>query len=109
MQIPSIRPERARALFKEGITSLDSVTQQSAKRLVDIFIRSDGFQSHRRSNSEDLTVKYSYLYSFSHKVLSEAHAIRLKQKFDPDHTLNNYMLQQTHKLKNGSEYMQLSD
>ena len=69
------------------------MTQQSAKRLVDIFIKADGFVSHRHSNSEDLTLKYNYLFSFSHKVLSEAHALRLKQKFDPDHTMNNYMMQ----------------
>ena len=60
---------------------------------MEVFIKADGFVSHRKSNTDDLTVKYSYLYSFSHKVLSEAQALRLKQKFDPDHTLNNYMMQ----------------
>ena len=76
---------------------------------MDIFVRTDGFVSHRKSNAEDLTVKYAYLYSFSHKILSEAHALRLKQKFDPDQTMNNYMMQQNHKLHHGSEYMALSD
>ena len=92
MQIPSLRPERARSLYKQGITTLEMVKDQSAKKLVDIFIKADGFISHRQSNQEDLTFKYSYLYSFSHKVLSEAHALCLKQKFDPDQTKNDYMM-----------------
>ena len=73
--------------------SVEQVTQQSARHLVNIFIKEDGFVSHRKSNQGDLDVKYSYLFSFSHKVLSEAHSLRLKQKYDPDHTLNNYMMQ----------------
>ena len=93
MQIPSLRPERARSLFKSGICSLEDVIKQNAKSLVDIFIKADGFVSHRRSNTEDLTTKYSYLYSFSHKVLSEAQAICLKKKFDPDKTTNDYLNQ----------------
>ena len=109
MQIPSLRPERARALYRNGITSLELVTQNSARELVDIFVKADGFVSHRQSNAEDLTVRYSYLYSFAHKVLSEAEALRIKQKFDPDKTAQNYLMQQTHKLLTGSEYMALSD
>ena len=103
-----MRPERARSLFKQGITTLEHVTQQSARQLVDIFIKADGFVSHRKSNQDDLTVKYNYLFSFSHKVLSEAHTLRLKQKYDPDHTLNNYMMQQNQAIHQ-SNYIALSD
>ena len=49
------------------------------------------------------------MYSFAHKVISEAQALLLKAKFDPDQTAQNYLMQQNHKLKSGSEYMALSD
>ena len=66
---------------------------------------SDGFVSHRKSNSENLEVKYGYLLSFSHKLLSEAHSLHLKQKFDPDQTRDNYMMAQNHKLLQQGEYL----
>lgn len=84
------------------------MTKQSVRQLVDIFMKSDGFMSLRKSNSEDLTIKYSYLFSFAHKVLSEAHTLHLKQKFDPDQTMNNYLAQQNQALHQ-SNYIALSD
>lgn len=76
MQISALRPDRARSLFRNGIESVESVAKtESPQDLVKIFMESDGFVSHRRSNTEDLTLKYAYLYSFASKVLSEAKAI----------------------------------
>mmetsp|Transcript_14559 Transcript_14559/g.19724 ORF Transcript_14559/g.19724 Transcript_14559/m.19724 type:complete len:192 (+) Transcript_14559:882-1457(+) len=93
MQIPSLRPERARSLFRAGITSQQQVVLHSAKQIVEVFIKADGFVSHRKSNAEDLSMRYSYLYSFAHKVISEAQALLLKAKYDPDATARNYLMQ----------------
>ena len=45
---------------------------KNVQQLVDVFMKSDGFVSHRRSNAEELQFKYDYLYTLSSKVLSEA-------------------------------------
>lgn len=65
--------------------------------------------THRKSNSDDLRLKYDYLYSFAHKVLSEAKQINLKRRYDPDCTMNNYLLQQPHKMMADVDFMLLSD
>ena len=59
--------------------------------LVDIFMKSEGFKSHRNSNSQDLRYKYDYLSTLASKVLSEAQTIQLKLKYDPDATVINYL------------------
>lgn len=74
--------------------------------MVKIFAKNDGFVTHRKSNSEDLRIKYDYLYSLAHKVLSEAKQIHLKRKFDPDATIQNYLMQQPHI---DADYVILSD
>lgn len=63
----------------------------SADQMVKIFAKNDGFVTHRKSNSDDLRLKYDYLYSLAHKVLAEAKQIGLKRKFDPDCTMQNYL------------------
>ena len=85
MQVPSLRPERARSLYRAGITTVEELSKvERVQELVNIFIKGDGFVTHAKSNSEDLNLKYSYLYSFSHKILSEAKTLTLKKQFDPD-------------------------
>ena len=76
MQIPSLRPERARSLYDANYQTVESIAEiQHADKLVKIFAKNDGFVTHRKSNSDDLRLKYDYLYSFAHKVLSEAKQI----------------------------------
>ena len=79
--------------------------------MVKIFAKADGFVSHRQTNADDLTLKYEYLYSFSHKVLAEAKAIMVKRKYDPDATANNYLALGVNNdtLLGGAELMMLSD
>jgi hypothetical protein len=64
------------------------VETQSVDKLVKLFAKNDGFVTHRQSNAADLTLKYEYLYSLSNKIYSEAKAIQLKRKYDPDCTVN---------------------
>jgi len=79
MQVPSLRPERARALYQEDITTVAKICElNSVHALVKVFQRKDGFVSHRKSNSDDLSLKYNYLFTFASKVLSEARAIQMK-------------------------------
>ena len=47
------------------------------------------------------------MYQFSNKLLSEAHAIQLKNQFKPESP--NRMMQQDHQLHDGAAYMLLSD
>ncbi len=79
--------------------------------MVKIFAKADGFVSHRQTNADDLTLKYEYLYSFSHKVLAEAKAIMVKRKYDPDATANNYLALGANNdtLLGGAELMMLSE
>lgn len=110
MQIPSLRPERARSLYESSIQTVESIVDlDSVDKLVKIFAKNDGFVTHRKSNSDDLRLKYDYLYSLAHKVLSEAKQISIKRKFDPDCTMNNYLQQQPHKLLTDADYVLLSD
>ena len=79
MQIPSLRPERARALYAADITTIEKVTEvREVHQLVSVFMKGDGFVSHRRSNAEELQFKYEYLYTLAAKVQSEAQQIRIK-------------------------------
>ena len=55
----------------------------SVELMVKIFAKNDGFITHRKSNNEDLSIKYDYLYTLTHKVLSEAKTLLLKKKYDP--------------------------
>ena len=89
----------------------DVANKCKADHMVKIFAKNDGFVTHRQSNAEDLTLKYEYLYSFSHKVLAEAKAILIKKKFDPDSTANNYLALglTTDNLFGGPDLMLLSD
>jgi DNA polymerase theta len=92
MQIPSLRPERARSLYEADFKTVESIVEMnSPDQMVKIFAKNDGFITHRKSNSDDLRIKYDYLYSLAHKVLSEAKTINLKRKFDPDCTMQNYL------------------
>ena len=76
MQIQSLRPERARSLYENNLETVESVANSnSVQDLVKIWAKNDGFVTHRKSNSEDLRIKYDYLYSLAHKVLAEAKAI----------------------------------
>jgi hypothetical protein len=76
MQIQSLRPERARSLYENNLETVESVADSnSVQDLVKIWAKNDGFVTHRKSNSEDLRIKYDYLYSLAHKVLAEAKAI----------------------------------
>jgi len=112
MQIPSLRPERARVLYNADFRSIEDVASNCrADNMVKLFAKNDGFVTHRQSNAEDLTLKYEYLYSFSHKVLAEAKAILIKRKFDPDSTANNYLALgiTTDNLFGGPDLMMLSD
>jgi len=112
MQIPSRRPERARVLYNNDFKTVEDVANKCRPDLmVKIFAKNDGFVTHRQSNAEDLTLKYEYLYSFSHKILAEAKAILIKKKFDPDSTANNYLALglTTESLFGGPEMMLLSD
>ena len=113
MQLPSLRPERARTLFNNGLLTVDDVSQIcGVEQMVKIFARADGFVTHRNSNSEDLSLKYEYLYSLSHKVLSEAKALILKRRYDPDCTANNYLANNDQKdllIGGGTDFMILSE
>ena len=92
MQLPSLRPDRARTLYSNGLLTVDSVAEcASVDSLVKMFVRADGFVTHRESNREDLQLKYEYLYSFSHKLVSEAKLLMTKRKYDPDCTTNGYL------------------
>ncbi len=51
MQISSLRPERARALYNSGLQSVEQVSQEGTiEGMVRIFQDNDGFMSHRKSN-----------------------------------------------------------
>ena len=69
-----------------GYESISSIVLRltNVEEMVSIFSKSDGFVTHRRSNQEDLTIKYDYLYSLAHKVMAEAYLIDLKRKHEPD-------------------------
>jgi hypothetical protein len=112
MQIPSLRPERARVLYNNEFRTVEDIANNcKADQMVKIFAKNDGFVTHRQSNADDLTLKYEYLYSFSHKVLAEAKAIMIKRKFDPDSTANNYLAMgiTADNLFGGPDLMMLSD
>ena len=92
MSLPSLRPERARALYNAGLQSVEQVSKDSTiEGLVKIFAKNDGFVSHRKSNEGDLRLKYDYLYTLAHKVCSEAKMIMIKRKVDPDRTATSYL------------------
>ncbi|CDW81021.1 dna polymerase theta [Stylonychia lemnae] len=94
MQCPSLRPERARALYNAGYTLVEEVAKEaSVDGMVKIFDKNDGFMSHRKSNTDDLKLKYDYYYTLAHKVLCEAKMIMVKRKVDPDRTMISYMQQ----------------
>ncbi len=94
MQMQSLRPERARALFNAGLTSVELVASDSTiEGMVRIFQQNDGFISHRKSNEGDLKIKYDYLYTLASKVSSEAKLIMVKRRIDPDRTMMSYMQQ----------------
>ena len=82
LQIPSLRPERARLLFDAGYDTVEQVSKiENDQTLVKLFMRAEGFKSHKKTNSEDLTLRYAHLYSFSHRIISEAKTVYIKQKF----------------------------
>ena len=92
MQITSLRPERARALYNSGLSSVEIVAREATiEGMVRIFQSNDGFMSHRRSNEGDLKIKYDYLYTLASKISSEAKLIMVKRKNDPDRTLLSYL------------------
>ena len=92
MQMSSLRPERARALYNAGLTSVELVaTEGTIEGMVRIFSQNDGFISHRKSNEQDLKIKYDYLYTLASKVSSEAKLIMVKRRVDPDRTLMSYL------------------
>lgn len=89
MKLPSLRPERARILYQNGIQNVEAIAQTcSVDQLVKMFVKAEGFVTHRESNSEDLALKYEFLYGFSHKVINEANALVLKRKYDPETPLD---------------------
>ena len=92
MLLPSLRPERARALYNEGFTTVEQIAKEAqVEGMVKIFAKNDGFMSHRKSNEDDLKMKYEYFYTVAHKVYCEAKMIMIKRKVDPDRTLMSYM------------------
>ena len=92
MQLPSLRPERARALYNAGLTTVEAVAKDaSVEKIVKIFSKNNGFVSHRKSNQDDLKLKYDYFYTLAHKVYCEAKMVMVKRKTDPDRTLMSYM------------------
>lgn len=92
MQLTSLRPERARALYNAGLQSVESIAKESTiEGMVQIFQTNDGFMSHRRSNEGDLKIKYDYLYTLASKISSEAKLIMVKRKVDPDRTIMSYL------------------
>jgi hypothetical protein len=91
----SLRPERARALYNAGLTSVELVASEGTiEGMVHIFSQNDGFISHRKSNEQDLKIKYDYLYTLASKVSSEAKLIMVKRRVDPDRTLLSYLQSQ---------------
>lgn len=49
MQLPSLRPERARALYLQGVKTVDAICKlKSIDDIVKCFNKAEGFQSHRR-------------------------------------------------------------
>lgn len=92
MQIQSLRPERARALYNAGLQTVENIAKEaSIEGMVQIFQMNDGFISHRKSNEGDLKIKYDYLYSLASKVSSEAKLIMVKRRNDPDRTTMSYL------------------
>ena len=79
MQLPSLRPERARNLYISGITTITQITQKTPKDLVAIFAKQEGFQSHSTRNQEDLKLRYEYLYSLANSICLEAGVWSSKQ------------------------------
>ena len=72
-----------------------------------MFAKTEGFVTHRQSNCEDLALKYEYLYSFSHKIMSEAKALMIKRKYEPETT--GVMDQSTLLLGGDADFMIVSD
>ena len=106
MQLPSLRPERARTLYQSGLTTVEElVSKSSVDQLVQLFVKNDGFVTHRLSNGSDLKIKYEYLFSLSHKVMSEAKQLLLKRLHDPDCSKD----QAQQDLQNVGEYLMVSD
>ncbi len=100
-------------MFNNGLATVEDVSQNcGVEQMVKMFARADGFVTHRNSNSEDLSLKYEYLYSLSHKVMSEAKALLVKRKYDPDCTANNYLANNDQKdmlIGGGTDFMILSE
>ena len=84
MQLPSLRPEKARVLYLQGIKGIDQVLQAKIDDIVNIFDKVESYQSHRKQNEEDLELKYRYLYTLAHKVMAEARLHRLNNPIDED-------------------------
>ena len=92
MQLGSLRPERARALYNSGLQSVENVAREGTiEGMVKVFQMNDGFISHRKSNEGDLKIKYDYLYTLASKISSEAKMIMVKRKHDPDRTMLSYL------------------
>ena len=72
-------------------------------------MKAEGFKSHRKSNSEDLTIKYAHLYSFSHRIITEARTIVLKKKFSKDDPNEKIVPGADSFIHNGGAYVPLSD
>lgn len=80
MQLPSLRPERARALYNEGFDTVDCLARDaSTEAIVSVFAKNDGFTSHRKSNHEDLQLKYDYYRNLASKVYQEAKLLVAKR------------------------------
>lgn len=108
MRLPSLKPERARALFLMGITTVSDLAKETVDYVVKCFCKQEGFQSHAAKNTDDLKLKYDYLYSLSHSILQEAKMLEASQALRVDDTQDLPSLAPT-KLKHGkkvhSEFM----
>lgn len=79
MQLPSLKPERARALYSANLVSVEEVSKTSIQDIVKAFSSNEGFTSHALKNTEDLNIRYEFLYNLSSKLKQEANLIISKR------------------------------
>lgn len=75
MQLPSLKPERARCLYISGIQAVKDILNYDPDQLVRIFNKHESFQSHRKDDQArtiDLEMRYGYLKQFSQRIYQEA-------------------------------------
>lgn len=77
MQLPSLRPEKARVLYLKGIKTTNDVLNAKIGDIVESFDKVESYQSMRKQNLLDNKLRYNYLFNLAHKITAEARLLKL--------------------------------